>query len=130
MRICIFSLWHARERRSAVYMHIFCVRLLRCLFYCNGHYQSLYKRNRQQYGSHAFFVYNKQPPSGARRLYDHLNEKISTSSGRNPSHASGSGPVRNPAGRLDLHTLHSRWGESVCGSNRSVPVRKNRCYHG
>ena len=46
--VCIYFRQRARERLWLVYLHIFCVRLLRCPFYDDGQFQGLRKRNGQQ----------------------------------------------------------------------------------
>lgn len=61
---CGYVLSHplARERRlQGVHVYIFCVRLLRCPFYCNGHYQGLYKRDGQQVQALTLFCFNTIP---------------------------------------------------------------------
>ena len=46
--VCIYFRQRARERLWLVYLHIFCVRLLRCPFYDDGQFQGLRQRNGQQ----------------------------------------------------------------------------------
>ena len=44
----------ARALAPSAHLYIFCVRLLQLLVQLTGQCEGLYKRNGQQYGSHAF----------------------------------------------------------------------------
>lgn len=53
----VYSSASKRERSLTGYLHIFCVRLLRCPFYCNRQFQGLGKRDGHQVQFSRFFCF-------------------------------------------------------------------------